>query len=309
MSDDQNNQLANHIDTRNSKCVISFVKKIFTYHYDKKSFKDVEKCYKKIEKLFEGKFSGYKACNTEYHNLKHTHETLISTAVLIDGFNLENKELPVHLAKDLLIAALFHNTGYIQEKWDNNGTGAKHVEGNVGRSIAFLVKHNKDYGISQDDVSVISKIIRCTGHNVRLKSIPFCSEEEEITGWIFGSAHILGQMSDREYLERLLFLYNEFKEAGIPGYKTEFDIIKNTLEYYEAIKKGLSISFKDVCNYAKNHFKVRYGIDKNLYMDAINKNIAYIEKIIEDNSTNFRSKLKRWEQVPAIDKKVAIEVS
>ena len=31
-------------------------------------------------------------------------------------------------------------------------------------------------------------------------------------------ADLVGQMSDRAYLEKLLFLYYEFKEAGFPGY-------------------------------------------------------------------------------------------
>ncbi|MCU0822403.1 MAG: hypothetical protein MUC95_08020, partial [Spirochaetes bacterium] len=200
------------------------------------------------------------------------------------------------LVKNILLAALFHDTGYIQEKWDSDGTGAKHSETHLGRSIAFLVKHADEFNLSKDDVSVISKIIRCTGINVSLKTIPFSCDEEEVAGWILGSADILGQMSDREYLERLLFLYHEFKEAGIPGYDTEFDIIRKTLDFYELITKRLSVSFGSTYDYARCHFKERLGIDKNLFMEAVNRNIAYIEKIMEDSSTNFRHKLKRGDQ-------------
>ena len=110
---------------------------------------------------------------------------------------------------------------------------------------------------------------------------------------MLGTADILGQMSDREYLERLLFLYSEMKEAGIPGYRTEFDIIKGTLAFYDTIKKRLNNLFKKVFSYAELHFKARYNINRNLYMDAIESNIVYIEKIISDSSTNFRHKLKR----------------
>ena len=289
-------QLAEYINTRNARAAMSHVKEIYSYYYPKKSFKDIARCNKKIIKLFKGKFPGYKGCNTKYHNLQHTFEALIASAILVDGYNLAVQKLPHQLAKNLLLAALFHDTGYIQERWDKDSTGAKHSESHVGRSIAFLVKHSDEFNISKEDVSVISKIIRCTGINVSLKSIPFSSGEEEAAGWILGSADILGQMSDREYLERLLFLYDEFREAGIPGYETEFDIIRNTLDFYEIITKRLSVSFRSIYDYARYHFKERIGVDKNLFMEAINRNIAYIEKIIEDSSTNFRHKLKRGDQ-------------
>ena len=289
-------QLAEYINSGHSRAVMSHVKEIYSYYYPKKSFKEVSRCSKKIVKLFNGKFPGYKGCNTKYHNLQHTFEALIASVILVDGYSIAVQKLPPQLAKNLLLAALFHDTGYIQEKWDNDGTGAKHSESHVGRSIAFLVKHSDEFNISREDVSVISKIIRCTGINVSLKTIPFTCGEEEVAGWILGSADILGQMSDREYLERLLFLYNEFTEAGIPGYDTEFDIIRNTLDFYKTITKRLSVSFRSIYDYARYHFKHRIGIDKNLYIEAINRNIAYIEKIVEDSSTNFRHKLKRGDQ-------------
>lgn len=296
MEKNQKIQLASLINTRNPRAVISLVRKIYLYHYPKKGFKNVERSFKKITKLFNGKFSGYKSCNTKYHNLQHTFEALAASAVLIDGYNIADKCLPAELAGDLLVAALFHDTGYIQEQWDNDGTGAKHSATHVGRSIAFLVRHCEDFNIPRDNISVISKIIRCTGLNVSLDKIPFSCDEEKVAGWILGSADIMGQMSDREYLERLLFLYHEFREAGIPGYNTEFDIIRNTLDFYETVIKRLSVSFRSIYDYARYYFKYREGIDKNLYMEAINKNIAYIEKIIEDDSTNFRHKLKRGDQ-------------
>ena len=114
-----------------------------------------------------------------------------------------------------------------------------------------------------------------------------------MAGSILGTADLLGQMSDRVYIEKLLFLYYEFREAGIPGFDTEYDIIRKTIDFFEAMKRKLNKEFMKVYDYAGYYFKERFNIDQNLYMDAINKNIAYIEKIIEDNSTNFRYKLRR----------------
>jgi hypothetical protein len=155
------------------------------------------------------------------------------------------------------------------------------------------LKNRDDLELSNEDIDSISKMIRCTEIKCRLSSIPFSSEEEKTAGLMLGSADILGQMSDREYLERLLFLYNEMREAGLQGYNTEFDIIKNTLAFYKTIKGKLNNSFKKVYAFAEIHFNERCNINKNLYIEAIEKNIAYIERIINDSTTNFRHKLKR----------------
>jgi hypothetical protein len=285
--------LADLIDLANAKAVFSGVKKIFSYHYQKKIFREIEKCYKQVKALFEGKYSNYNSCNTKYHNLLHTLDIFLATARLLDGYNLKEIKLPERLAVNLLKASLLHDTGYIQEKWDNEGTGAKHTQNHIGRSIAFIVKNRGDFAVNKDDVGTITKIIRCTEVKDNFKKIPFSSEEERTAGMILGSADILGQMSDREYLERLLFLYNEMKEAGVPGYTTEFDIIKSTLKLYKTIKRRLNNSFNKVYFYAESHFSKRFDINKNLYIDAIEKNIEYIEKIINDSTTNFRHKLKR----------------
>ncbi len=293
MKDNNKMILADIADMRSVKAIFSSAKKIFYYHYPKKSFKEVERCYKQVRNLFEGNYSGYNACNTKYHDLLHTLDVFLAAARLMDGYNLKQNKLPERLALNLLKAGLLHDTGYIQEKWDNAGTGAKHTANHVGRSIAFIVKNRGDFIANKEDVDSISKLIRCTEIKCKLSTIPFSSDEERIAGMIVGSADILGQMSDREYLERLLFLYNEMKEAGVPGYTTEFDIIKSTLELYKTVKKKLNNSFKEVYAFAEIHFSERNHINKNLYIEAVKNNIEYIEKIIDDRSTNFRHKLKR----------------
>ncbi len=299
--------LAFLIDLRNIKVVFCTIRDLFLYHYPKNDFKEIEKCYKKVKALFEGNYKGYNACNTPYHDLYHTMDVFLAAARLLDGYNLREEKLPVRLAQNLLKASLFHDTGYIQEKWDNEGTGGKYTLNHIGRSIAFIVKNKNDFAIGKEDVDAVSKMIRCTEIKNNLSTIPFVSGEESTAGMILGSADILGQMSDREYLERLLFLYFEMKEAGIPDYKTEYDIIKNTLDFYEIVKKRLNNSFKKIHEYAKEHFKKRFDIDRNLYIEAIEKNVAYVEKIINDSSTNFRHKLKRGKIIEKSDLVLAQE--
>jgi len=290
------------IDIKKPTDVLSEVRKIYAYHYDKKYFSIIESVFKDIKRLFEGKFPGYKSCNTKYHDFKHTLDAFIAVIRLVDGYNLKNEKLSLFNVNNLLLASLFHDTGYIQEDWDRDGTGAKYTVNHIQRSISFLISNHKYFGIDNENVMIISKFIRCTGLNINLETLSFKDAEERTVGFILGSADILGQMSDREYLEKLLFLYFEFKEAGVSGYNTEFDIIKKTLDFYEVAKRRLLITFENICDYTVYHFEERYKKNENLYLDAIDKNILYIEKIMADNTTNFRKKLRRGNILNIIDK-------
>jgi hypothetical protein len=279
--------------SQNPKKILSEVKRIFSFNYKQASFQSIIKCYKQILKLFKGKFSGFKACTTDYHDLDHTLTALLTTMRLIDGYNIEEEIIPVKLVINVLTAALLHDVGYIQEEKDKQGTGAKYTENHVIRSIEILKKHFKEFGISENDITLIAKLISCTELKINPNSITFSNEMEKTAGFILGTADILGQMSDREYLEKLLFLYREFREANIPGYNTEFDILQKTLTFYNTIKLRLQITLKSIYKHAEHHFLKRKMLEKNLYISAINKNIAYLQKILDDNSTNFRKKLKR----------------
>jgi len=100
-------------------------------------------------------------------------------------------------------------------------------------------------------------------------------------------------MSDRAYLEKLLFLYYEFREAEIDGFNTTYDILRNTLSFYETTLERLDGPLKKSYDYAFHHFRLRHNIEENLYMTAIEKQMEYLGTIIEDETTNFRNKLKR----------------
>ena len=72
-----------------------------------------------------------------------------------------------------------------------------------------------------------------------LESLVFEDEGERRGALALAAADLLGQMADRVYLEKLLFLYYEFREAGIVGYDSAFDILKKTAGFYESTKARL----------------------------------------------------------------------
>ena len=85
-------QLAELIDTSKPGNILREVKNIFLYHFPQKHFREVMKCYNLIVDLFQGRFPGYRACNTEYHNLGHTLDALLASSRLIDGYFISRGE-------------------------------------------------------------------------------------------------------------------------------------------------------------------------------------------------------------------------
>jgi len=113
-----------------------------------------------------------------------------------------------------LLAILLHDTGYLKKKSDREGTGAKYTLVHVARSVAFAEEFLAEHGYIADDILAIQNMIRCTGVNADLRSIPFQNELEKLLGFALATADLLGQMAADDYVEKLPVLYQEFAEAA-----------------------------------------------------------------------------------------------
>lgn len=286
-------QISRLVDHNDPRAILKETKKIFLDSYPEEAFTRIETAFENILRLFRGEYKDYMACNTEYHDLTHTLDALLACARLMDGRNLSGNPFSVELGTELLLATLLHDTGYIQKINDSTGTGAKYTSSHVERSIDFVKQHMNDFCIEPSELNVIGTLIACTGLRNKWEDFTFTDNNEMIAGTILATADLLGQMSDRAYLEKLLFLYYEFREAGIEGYNTEFDILRKTLDFYEVTQTRLETTLKGSYLYAAVHFAVRKEINYNLYMEAIEHHMVYLKRILADESTNFRQKLKR----------------
>src|SRR6185437_3386983 len=112
-----------------------------------------------------------------------------------------------------LLAILMHDTGYLKQRGDTEGTGAKYTVTHVDRSADFAAQLLADKKFSKADIQAVQNMIHCTGVDAALSVIPFQSEEEKIAGFALGTADLLGQMAAEDYVEKLPVLYSEFAEA------------------------------------------------------------------------------------------------
>jgi len=295
-------QLSRIVNMENPQSILAEVRAIASMIFQDFDFDMLNHIFKDIVRLFRGEYPGYRKCDTEYHNLKHTTDTILAMARLMHGAFVSGEKFTSKHVTLGLISALMHDTGYIQTLDDDIGTGAKYTDIDTKRSIMFMDKYITDNGFSKKDFKHYPNILICTGLNIEIKKIRFDSRQTELMCKMLGTADLLGQMADRTYLEKLLFLYYEFREGGVMGYGNELDVLKKTIDFYDMTQKRFTNILNGMNKYMRYHFKARWNLDKDLYMEAIEKHMHYLEFILENHEKEYRSYLQRGGVVEKLNK-------
>jgi hypothetical protein len=269
--------------------VLAEVKKIILLISLEFDFDQIDRIFVDILKLFRGHYPGYRRCNTSYHDINHTMDCLLVMAKLIHGAFVEGTIFTKRDVNLGLISALMHDTGYIQTVAENHGTGAKYTLCHIDRSIEFMGKYFRDNNFPSECLPVCRNFLKCTGLDVKVAEIDFQSREHEILGQMLGTADIIGQMADKHYLEKLRFLYREFKEGGVPGYTDEVDLLEKTPGFWKMVKQRFELELGHVDLYLRHHFRARHGIDQDLYREAIDRNIERLQFFLQSRKADHRS--------------------
>ncbi|MBW2052477.1 MAG: hypothetical protein JRG97_01605 [Deltaproteobacteria bacterium] len=271
-----------------------YILKLFSPDYNTEP---ITLAYNKTVSLYKGRWPEYQSCNTEFHDLRHMTDTFLAMTRLIHGAMVDGEELKelnesrINLA---LIATMLHDTGYIQQYNEQEGTGAKFTAHHVQRGITFLERHASEYGLSPEEISDGRAMILCTDLAVDISTIEFSSREMELLGKMLGTTDLLAQMADRTYLEKLLFLYHEFKEARVGDYESEIDLLHKTVGFYDFIAHRLEMALDSTDRFMISHFTARWDIKVNLYQEAIEKQKNFLSKILEMPDADPRRFLKRY---------------
>jgi hypothetical protein len=262
--------------------------KIVLLMFPQFDFSLIQKVFGDIERLFSGKYPGYRQCTTKYHDLNHTLHCFLLMARLMHGAIINGIGFTENDVALGLISALMHDTGYIQSVEDRTGTGGKYTLIHIERSIEFMEQYFNNNGFSLQDYIFCRDCLKCTGFNVKIKDIQFESHEHEIIGKILGTADLIGQIADRHYLIKLPFLYREFKEGGISIFAEELDLFKATPGFWEFTQQRFVTEYGNVDRYLRDHFRVRWGLDQDMDRKAIERNIKYVKFILEHHEADYR---------------------
>jgi hypothetical protein len=243
--------------------------------------------------LYQGNFPGYRACNTGYHDFSHASAAFLAVARLIHGATLDGSFFSSSDVVAGLAAAILHDVGYIQEVDDRKGTGAKYKAVHEQRSMEFLSRHGRAFGLSTDEIATGRSIILCTDMQKDIASISFASRQIKFIGKLLAAADLLAQLSDQLYLEKLLFLFRECREAGAGFYSTESDMIIKALPFYDVFEDRLKSLTIKTDRYLKLHFASKSRIDEDPYRLAINKHKHYLASILSRKEENPCKHLRR----------------
>ena len=244
--------------------------------------------------LFRGEFPGYCAIKTPYHDLRHTMDVFLCSVRLMHGVHLSGKKLQDHEITLIMLATLLHDIGYAQSQHENSGTGAQFTLTHVGRGIQFMKNYLAEHAYPAEFAVPLECLMNSTNPGIAFDEINFPDKRTRLLAQIVGSADIVGQMSDRTYLEKLLFLFLEFREANFGNYSSLHDLLSQTKSFYENTRdKKLEGAFKGIYKNLNLHFRAVHGIDKNYYLESIEKNIDYLSKVIALDETEYLSLLKR----------------
>jgi len=249
--------------------------------------------YRVADQLYKGDYPGYRACNTDYHNFSHAMHTCLATARFIHGAMLEGIELPHHDISLTLSAAIFHDSGYLQEETDSDGTGAKYTLQHISRGIHLFRTLRGNNRYSEADLAAVEALINGTDLAQNYADIPYPRPSMELLGKLLDTADLTAQMADRAYLERLLLLFYEFLEAGIVAYVSEADILRKTVDFYAMIDRRLSgcAEFCDRCMRA--HFRESADVDFNPYQESIKRQKGYLQSILAQAESEPQLFLRR----------------
>jgi len=246
-----------------------------------------------VVRLFHGEYPGYCQIKTLYHDLHHTMDVFLCAVRLMHGVHVSGTRLTDMELTMIMMGALLHDIGYAQQIGWETGTGAQLTLTHVGRGIKFMQRYITEHGFPPNLASSLNFVIRCTDPAEKVPEIDFPDERTHLLGQIVSSADLTGQMADRTYLEKLLFLYLEFKEAHFGNYESIHDMLSRTQAFYDRIHMKLENDLGGINKKLSFHFKEVYGVDKNFYLESIEKNIAYLTKITKQSEEKHLAMLKR----------------
>ena len=295
MSQDRRNDydVTNTVQVSSPAAVRNAVQEIYAETFPGMSFDKLWLAFYDFERLFTGRYPGYKGCDTTYHDMQHTLDMTLALARLVAGYERSvelNDRLGASRAQMALITSLFHDAGYIrhEERDKDFSNGAEFTLCHVSRSADFLRRYLPELGLA-GDVGVSSMIVHFTGYELDLDDIELDDPRDIICGHLIGTADLIAQMADRCYLEKCRDrLYPEFVVGGVavensaPGefvvrYKSGKDLLRKTPMFYQQVmRERLNSKFTRAYRY----IEVLYG-GENPYIEAIRVNMAHLVRVLE----------------------------
>jgi len=204
------------VDTRVPSEVEGHVRSIYRRLFPKGDPEFVARAFGWASTCFSGGHPGYQAIDAGYHDFEHTLQGTLCLARLLHGRHAAGARpaMTQPMFELALLSILFHDSGYLKQRGDNEGTGAKYTLTHVARGAAFAREFLGRHSYGDEALASITHMILCTGVNADLAAIPVQNELERVLGFAVATADLLGQMAALDYVDKLPVLHLELVEAA-----------------------------------------------------------------------------------------------
>jgi hypothetical protein len=286
------NDVTNRINVEDPDQVRDAVLALFTARYPGADLAPLRQGFEDVKSLFRGTFPGYLSCDTLYHDLRHTLDMTLAMARLLDGHDrshVEAERIGARRAMLGVVVALLHDSGYMKRASEAHiENGAVFTKVHVSRSADFLTRYLPQLGYAEE-AGAAAKLVHFTGYEMDIEDILLHDPKDRLLGCLVGTADLIGQMSDRLYLEKCReFLYPEFvwghiaRETLADGreivrYASPDDLMLKTPGFYEYVARArIEKKLGGVDRYAEAHFD-----GPSLYQTEIDRNMGFLKGAIE----------------------------
>jgi hypothetical protein len=287
------NDVTNRVNVEDPVRVRDTVLALFAARFPEADFSPLARAFDDFRSLFEGGYPGYLACDTLYHDMRHTLDMSLAMARLIDGHEracAPAQRLGARRAIVGVLVALLHDCGYLKRISESKvENGAVFTKTHVSRSADFIAAYFPVLGFAAE-AATAARLVHFTGYEMEVEDIPVDDPKDRLVGWMVGTADLIGQMSDRLYLEKCReFLYREFVYGNIARdttadgcelvrYSSPEDLIIKTPGFYEYVaRERIDRKLGGVERFVASHFD---GQDP--YQSEIERNMDFLRGAIEN---------------------------
>jgi len=291
------NDVTNRINVEESGQVRDAIVAMYAARYPGADFAPLARAFSDVRALFEGNFPGYLPCDTLYHDSRHTLDMTLAMARRVEGHDRTQQaadQLGPRRAMLGVVIALLHDSGYLRRASEINvENGAIFTKVHVSRSADFLLRYLPTLGFGAE-AEMASRVVHFTGYEMDVDDIKVDDPKDRLLGHMVGTADLIGQMSDRMYLEKCReFLYPEFVWGSIARetlpdgreivrYTSAEDLIYKTPGFYEYVaRERINRKLGAADRYAEAHFD-----GPNLYQIEIDANFRFLREAIERADLN-----------------------
>ncbi len=302
--DFRRNHLFNGEDLGNAGNFADAVCKILDRCYPNFDPSFVRKGFADIEDAFFGRFPGLLACDTPYHDLRHSLDTALVMARMVDGFELahgaDEPALGVSEGCLAVLLALYHDIGFLRKETESDICGSSLAHDHEQRSVDFMRTYLAKSPFPE--FASQAQLIHATNFAVPIsQTLSGLPQQLLVIGQMLGTADLLSQMSGRYYLENCRdYLFQEFAAAAadpsesptgeeVIVYPTPEDLLRKTPIFYEqVVRLRLEEDFSHMYRYLAPHFG---GVDP--HMQGMQRNLAFLNDLIARNDFSLLHRMSK----------------